>query len=644
MDRKNDWTYLFCRFFFVFIFSIASLGVYSQTPKDAMEKIKNSSAEKYKWGEGDSKNEEEAKSIAMENLLMSLRTTLSLTRQEKERETDKEYSFEQTSDLRAHSIATVENLSLISFEDDNGWHALYYVDTKYLKEAEQLRLDHVKDMILLGMEQEGKLNIAGALKYYTWALSMLNTFSDKLTMELEGRNQDARPWLQQHIPMVLDNISLILDGNEIDYDEFDYDHYVVNLTAMYVGKPISALDLSYFNGEREVKPVHAKNGKASLSFPDLSNFKELAIKVLYDYPEEGKLYDKELEAMYKTGYHLKFDTQASQKISISVKQNKLSIKSDVKKELINNTAYETAPIIKEDRKLIERPTTNSEVHVEIMKKVEASLINRDYDAIKELFTSEGWSIFYLMMRSGEVRVNKKSNDYIVESTPLFTIGKGIPVSIKNGRHVSNETIVFRFDKESSLISSVAYALTKKAEDDIFRQAQWNIDSRYSLLTFMEDYQTAFAIKRLDYIKSIFSDDAIIITGKFADEKNNKRFYDASMLMPGSKNIQYTKYSKDEYIKRLETDFFDKKAVSYKKYIQLVFEDAVISKVATGGFVDNDVMWIEIKQQYISDKYSDKGYLALQINLKPSGSRIHVRTWTPQFMEIDDLKNRFNVGF
>ncbi len=271
-----------------------SLNVLAQTPRDAMERIKNSSAETFRWGNGDAKTEAEAKSIAMENLLMGLRTTLSVNHHEKEHSDDTGYSFEQTSDLRAHSVATVENLSVISFEDENGWHVLYYVATKDLKEAERLRVEHIKDMILLGIEQESKLNIAGALKYYTWALSMLNTFSDKLTMELENRSQDARPWLQQHIPMVLDNIELSLTDENIDYDGFDYDHYVVNLDVKYAGTPISAVDVSYFNGEREVKPVHAKNGKLSLAFPDLSNFRELALKIVYDYPEEGKLYDPKI--------------------------------------------------------------------------------------------------------------------------------------------------------------------------------------------------------------------------------------------------------------------------------------------------------------------------------------------------------------
>lgn len=92
------------------------------------------------------------------------------------------------------------------------------------------------------------------------------------------------------------------------------------------------------------------------------------------------------------------------------------------------------------------------------------------------------------------------------------------------------------------------------------------------------------------------------------------------------------------MRNLEADF------KKKDYIQLVFEDAEISKAATDGFLDNEVLWIEIKQQYDSPSYSDKGFLALQINMKPSGSQINVRTWTPGFVELDELKKRFPIGF
>ena len=620
-------------------------GLYSQTPAQAMEKIKAAPYNKYKWGTADGETEESAKVAAMENLLMTLRTTLSLDRREKESVDENGYKSEQSSELRAQSIATVENLATIIFQDEKGWHCMYYVSTEDLKKAEKARQDHISEIILLGITQEEKLNIAGALKYYTWGLSMLNAYGDQLKLNLEGRDQDPRPWLQQHIPMILDNITAEIEDDNISYDELDYDHYTVNIKLNYAGKPVSALDISYFNGEREIKPVHAKNGIGSLHFPDISNLKELALKIVYDYPEEGKIYDKELEAVYKSGFGVKFDHQAILRIPIKVNKNKLTLSSSKTEKESDASSYSTFPILKADRKEIERPIVENEDLVAKMTAVEQALSKRDYESVKGLFTQEGWKIFKMMVSSGELKVIKKNPTFTVERTQMFSIGKGIPVTVKNGRHISNENIVFRFDMESGLIKSVAYALTAKAENDIFRQAQWNLESRYSLLTFMEDYQTAFALKRLDYIKSIFSDDAVVITGKFTDRNNQKLFHDIKSLDLEKREVIYSYYSKDEYIAKLEKDFFDKNSQGYRKYIQLIFEDAVLSKVATGGFiVDNDVMWIEIKQHYISDKYSDTGYLSLQLNLKPEGSKIHVRTWTPYFMEIDDLKQRFNVGF
>lgn len=48
---------------------------------------------------------------------------------------------------------------------------------------------------------------------------------------------------------------------------------------------------------------------------------------------------------------------------------------------------------------------------------------------------------------------------------------------------------------------------------------WEEDSRICLIRFLEDYQTAYALKRLDYIESIFSDDAWIITGTVLKKPN-----------------------------------------------------------------------------------------------------------------------------
>ena len=62
-----------------------------------------------------------------------------------------------------------------------------------------------------------------------------------------------------------------------------------------------------------------------------------------------------------------------------------------------------------------------------------------------------------------------------------------------------------------------------------------------------------------------------------------------------------------------------------------------------GLIDHEVIWIELSQDYNSSIYHDKGYLALQINLRPDGSLINVRTWTPHFVPLEQLKQRFPIG-
>ena len=219
------------------------------------------------------------------------------------------------------------------------------------------------------------------------------------------------------------------------------------------------------------------------------------------------------------------------------------------------------------------------------------------------------------------------------------MGKYIPVAIRNGKHISKENIVFRFSPSDGKIRSVAYALTSRADIDIFREASWSLDSRYSLMQFMEDYQTAYALKRLDYIESIFSDNAVIITGTVKPNAR-KRIYNWSDMqgMAADNMVTYKQFTKESFLEKLKEDF------RRKSYIQLTFEDTYISKVPnTENLIDNDVIWIELHQDYQSSNYNDKGYLALQINLRKSGSSINVRTWTPVFVPMNVLKESFPIG-
>jgi len=210
---------------------------------------------------------------------------------------------------------------------------------------------------------------------------------------------------------------------------------------------------------------------------------------------------------------------------------------------------------------------------------------------------------------------------------------GFRISLKyKGGHRENETIVFRFTGDG-LCESVAYALTDRAEEDIFKQNKWDLDARYAILRFMEDYQTAFSLKRLGYIESIFSDDAIIITGKKTGRGNVRKTGDGKFIDLSSE-YSFKRQSKDEYIDNLRRDFTN------KNYIKLTFEDNEIMHQSSNLDIAQNIYWIEIKQFYSSSGYNDVGYLSLQIDMSSEDPKIKVRTWQPGKLPLQELMRRF----
>ena len=114
--------------------------------------------------------------------------------------------------------------------------------------------------------------------------------------------------------------------------------------------------------------------------------------------------------------------------------------------------------------------------------------------------------------------------------------------------------------------------------------------RQSIIDFVENFRTAYNRKDIDYINNVFSDNALIITGKVV-----------------------------KYITNL------KKCFKNNSYINLVFDEIEVMRHPKR----DDIFGVTLKQHWNSSNYSDVGYLFLMINfedeLNPS---IQVRTWQP----------------
>lgn len=141
----------------------------------------------------------------------------------------------------------------------------------------------------------------------------------------------------------------------------------------------------------------------------------------------------------------------------------------------------------------------------------------------------------------------------------------------------------------------------------------NDASKVVLINFLENYKTAYALKRVDYLESIFSDDALIITGNVVKQFTGN----VEQSYRNNQRVQLTRMDKTTYIKRLRHVF------ASSEFVNLKLANNRILKSSKGG----ELYAIQIKQDYFSTNYGDSGYLFLLVDVNdPDHPIIHVRAW------------------
>ena len=181
-----------------------------------------------------------------------------------------------------------------------------------------------------------------------------------------------------------------------------------------------------------------------------------------------------------------------------------------------------------------------------------------------------------------------------------------------------EDVVFTFNAKKR-IDYIAFGLGKQAESDILGNDNWDLATRKALMNFLENYKTAFALKRLDYLQSVFDDNAVIISGCTVNPGGN-RFADSNVRYAKNQYVRYTRESKKEYLARMARSF------ASKEFINIRFSNNVVKKYGKGM----ESYAIQIKQDYYSSNYGDSGYLFLYVDMNdPDNPVIKVRTWQPK---------------
>lgn len=139
-------------------------------------------------------------------------------------------------------------------------------------------------------------------------------------------------------------------------------------------------------------------------------------------------------------------------------------------------------------------------------------------------------------------------------------------------------------------------------------------NRRMILNYCEHFRTAYTSKDIDFLKQVFSEQALIIIGnvvKTAPSEENS-------LLDGER-VQLNIRTKNEYLDRLAKVFAANKTIDVK------FSDFKILRHPTR----QGIYGVSLRQKYRSDRYADDGYLFLLWDFTDhSMPKIHVRTWQP----------------
>lgn len=139
--------------------------------------------------------------------------------------------------------------------------------------------------------------------------------------------------------------------------------------------------------------------------------------------------------------------------------------------------------------------------------------------------------------------------------------------------------------------------------------------RRSILTYCEHFRCAYDTKDLDFLRQIFSDNALIIVGHTVRSAPS-----SASSVGANEKVKYSIRSKQEYLDRLAKIF------ASNQKIRVNFSDFHILRHPT---VDG-IYGVSLRQKYSSGSYADDGYLFLLWDFRDeSKPKIHVRTWQPQ---------------
>ena len=582
----------------------------------------------YYWGEGYGMTLEEADQQALSTLMSSISVNISQSfdihndRIEKNGEVEKDVLTSEGV-IMSYSSATLCNTTMQIVKNQPDAHVIRWILKSEVEKVFASRQEKITEYINAAIRAEKKGKVDDALRSYYWALSLTQTMQhpNKVTYPLRNEydeiidNPVVSVWVPEQMEQIFDAIK-ITATKRVKND--------VELAITYKNIPVNSIDYTFFDGRAWSPIFSAKDGVGTLELASGYNSDSYNISIEFEYRSQACI-DNELEAVLgvvKSSIMPKQLFRSANMIVKTIKEQNEHIISVIEDLHIQQDNAQNNSFGTESNNKYQPPTPikNDRNYAEKVLQVIKTVQNKKYEEAEALFTPEGSDIYNRLLSYGSAKlVGTPQMKFYKNGDKVVGRGVQMAFSFKNGvRKQFVEDIVFTFNSDGK-IEALAFGLGKTAEDDILNKGWWDEKARIAIMEFLENYKTAYALKRLDYIEGVFDKDAIIITGTVL-KRPKQSFTDGGSISLSDEQVVYKTHNKMGYLNNLRRVF------SQNEFINIRFSNNKVKKMGVGG----ETYGIQIAQDYYSSHYGDKGFLFLMVDMNnPDQPIIKVRTWQPK---------------
>ena len=568
----------------------------------------------YIYGEGWGSTVTEADKQALANLISKIASNVtgeshsSLKTQNSNGQLNEESQFSQT--VSTYSQATLTNTQQKVLKNEPDAYVVRWIKKSEIEKIFESRKRKALDLIETAVRAEKKGKVDDVLRNYYWALTLLKSlqYPNEVTYtDEDGKEHVCTNWCKEKIDDTFYELKTIYDSREGND---------IRLAITYKGKPVNSVDYKFWDGQTWSAIYSAKDGWGVLELAPGFDGAQVQMKYEYEYAGEAKI-DHEVEMVLNA---VKGTPMPKAYTNVMLKSNEKKKEREARMEMMQSQSFTTNEAAIAPPKPVEKKI---DAYKDAVEKMVAAIKQKNYDSARDLFSNVGWSMFTKLMKYGKAKVLDSDNIRFLESEDGM-VERGLRMSFSfnsGGRATFVEDIVLTFNKEQKIVN-IAFGLGKTAEDDILNKGVWDEKSRLAIMNFLENYKTAYALKRLDYIRSIFDDDAVIITGSVVSKANSITNMEnqSSISAEGNQIIKMNRQTKDEYLASL------KRCFERNEFVNIRFSDNDVKKMGAGG----ESYGIQIQQDYYSSTYGDKGYLMLLVDInEPKKPLIKLRTWQPE---------------